>query len=141
MILLDTNVVSEPMRQRPYLHVQDWLDAQAAETLWLSTISLSELLLGIESLPAGRRRNGLAAVLERQIVSLFEDRIIPFDVGAAEAYAKVVTLARAKGCTISVADGQIAAIASSRNLTIASRDEVPFHAAGLAVINPWTAEL
>jgi hypothetical protein len=99
------------------------------------------LLLGIESLPAGRCRNGLAAALERQIVSLFEDRIIPFDVGAAEAYAKVVTLARAKGCTISVADGQIAAIASSRNLTIASCDEVPFHAAGLAVINPWTAEL
>jgi predicted nucleic acid-binding protein len=141
MILLDTNVVSEPMRQRPYPHVQDWLDAQAAETLWLSTISLSELLLGIESLPAGKRRNGLAAALERQIVSLFEDRIIPFDAGAAEAYAEVVTLARAKGCAISMADGQIAAIASSRNLTIASRDEVPFHAAGLAVINPWTAEL
>jgi predicted nucleic acid-binding protein len=89
----------------------------------------------------GRRRNGLAAALERQIVSLFEDRIIPFDAGAAEAYAEVVTLARAKGCAISMADGQIAAIASSRNLTIASRDEVPFHAAGLGVINPWTAEL
>src|SRR5215467_11414274 len=102
MILLDTNVVSEPMRQRPDRRVQDWLDAQAAETLYLSTVSLSELLLGIESLPGGRRRNGLATALERQIVSLFEDRIISFDIAAAEAYAKVVTLARENGYAISV---------------------------------------
>ena len=72
-------------------------------------------------------------------MSLFEDRLIPFDVAAAEAYAKIVTLARAKGYAISVRHGQIAAIAASRNLTIASRDEAPLRAAGLAVINPWIA--
>jgi toxin FitB len=141
MILLDTNVVSEPMRRRPDQRVQEWLDAQAAETLCLSTISLSELLLGIESLPAGRRRNGLAAALKQQIVSLFDVRIISFDIAAAEAYAKVVIRARTNGYAISVAHGQIAAIAASRDLKIASRDEAPFHAAGLALINPWTAEL
>jgi toxin FitB len=141
MILLDTNVVSEPMRQRPDRRVQNWLDAQALETLYLTTISLSELLLGIESLPIGKRRRALGAALGEQIVSLFEDRIIPFDIAAAEAYAKLVVLARRAGYAISVADGQIAAIAASRNLTIASRDEAPFRAAGLAVTNPWTAEL
>ena len=141
MILLDTNVVSEPMRQRPDPRVQDWLDAQAIETLFLSTISLSKLLLGVESLPTGRRRRALAAALGEQIVSLFDDRILPFDVVAAEAYAKVVTHARGQGHAISVADGQIAGIAASRNLSVASRDEVPFRAAGLAVINPWKAEL
>jgi toxin FitB len=141
MILLDTNIVSEPMQQRPERRVQDWLDAQAVETLYLSAISLSELLLGIDSLPAGKRRRALAAAaLGQQIVSLFEDRIIPFDIAAAEAYAKVVILARRNGYAISVADGQIAAIAAARSLTIASRDEAPFRAAGLAVINPWTAE-
>ena len=140
MILLDTNVVSEPMRLRPDRRVQDWLDAQTVETLYLSTISLSELLLGIEGLPIGKRRRALAAALGRRIVSLFEDRIIPFDVAAAEAYAKVVILARRNGYAITVADGQIAAIAASQNLKIASRDEAPFQAAGLVVINPWTAE-
>ncbi len=140
MILLDTNVVSEPMKQRPDRRVQDWLDAQAIETLYLSTISLSELLLGIESLPVGKRRKALAAALGKQIMSLFDDRIVPFDVAAAEAYAKVVIRARRQGHAISVADGQIAAIAESRNLSIASRDETPFRAAGLAVINPWSAE-
>jgi len=141
MILLDTNVVSEPMRLRPDPRVQDWLDAQAIETLYLSTISLSELLLGIESLPTGKRRRALAAALGEQIVSLFESRILPFDVAAAEAYAKVVTRARRQGHAISVTDGQIAAIAAARNLRVASRDETPFQAAGLAVINPWTTEL
>ena len=141
MILLDTNVVSEPMRLRPDPRVQDWLDAQAIETLYLSTISLSELLLGIESLPTGKRRRALAAALGEQIVSLFDSRILPFDVAAAEAYAKVVTHARGQGHAISVADGQIAAIAVVRSLRVASRDETSFQAAGLAVINPWTTEL
>ena len=140
MILLDTNVVSEPMRQRPDRRVQDWLDAQAIETLYLSTISLSELLLGIETLPAGRRRRALAGSLGERIAGLFGDRIIAFDVAAAEAYGRVVVSARRHGHAISVADGQIAAIAASRGLTVASRDETPFQAAGLVVINPWTAE-
>ena len=141
MILLDTNVVSEPMRPRPDRRVQDWLDAQVIETLYLSTISLSELLLGIENLPACKRRKALAAALGEQIVSLFDDRIIPFDCAAAEAYAKVVTRSRRQGYAISVADGQIAAIAVARDFRVASRDEVPFHATGLAVINPWKTGL
>lgn len=140
MILLDTNVVSEPMSQHPDRRVQDWLDAQAIEALYFSTISLSELLLGIESLAVGKRRTALAAALGEQIVSLFGDRIIPFDVSAAEAYAKVVAGARRQGYLISVADGQIAAIAAARNLSVASRDEAPFQAAGLAVINPWNSQ-
>jgi predicted nucleic acid-binding protein len=140
MILLDTNVVSEPMRQRPDRRVQEWLDAQAIETLHLSTISLSELLLGIECLPTGKRRRALAAALGEQIIGLFDSRIIPFDVPAAEAYAKVVKRARGQGCAISVADGQIAGIAAARNLTVATRDETPFQAAGLAIINPWKTD-
>ena len=67
MILLDTNVVSEPMRQQPDPRVQNWLDAQAVETLYLSAVSLSELLLGIENLPTGKRRRALAASLNDQI--------------------------------------------------------------------------
>src|SRR5438094_6616236 len=114
MILLDTNVVSEPMRQRPDRRVQDWLDAQAIETLYLSTISLSELLLGIETLPAGRRRRALAGSLGERIAGLFGDRIIAFDVAAAEAYVRVVVGGR-----------------SHRHAALASRDGTALHAAGL----------
>ena len=137
MILLDTNVVSEPMRQQPDARVQNWLDAQAVETLYLSAVSLSELLLGIENLPTGKRRRALAASLNDQIKRLFAGRIVPFDIDAAEAYAHVVTRVRRRGHAISVGDGQIAAIATSRSFGVATRDTVPFQMAGLAVINPW----
>ena len=140
MILLDTNVVSEPIRRRPDSRVLEWLDAQAIETLYFSTINLAELLLGVESLPVGRRRTALASALERQIGDLFGDRIISFDIAAAEAYAKAVARARSQGHTISIADGQIAGIATSRNLRVASRDATPFRDAGLTVVNPWTSE-
>ena len=139
MILLDTNVISEPMRPKPDRNVLVWLDAQAAETLYLSTVSLAELLLGIESLPAGKRRKALAGALHEQVIALFGERIVPFDLGAAETYAKIVMRARRHGHPIAVAHAQIAAIAASRQFTVATRDREPFEAAGVPVINPWTA--
>ena len=140
MILLDTNVVSEPIRRRPDSRVLDWLDAQVIETLYFSTISLAELLLGVENLPIGTRRTSLAAALEQQIAELFGDRIVPFDIPAAEAYAKVIVRARRQGQAISIADGQIAGVAAANKFRVASRDEQPFRAAGLVVINPWKPE-
>ena len=137
MILLDTNVISEPLRPRPDRRVLDWLDAQSAETLYLSAISLAELLLGIESLPSGKRRNALASTLHKQIITLFGERIVPFDIAAAENYAKVVERARRNGYRIAVADAQIAAIAASRQFVVATRDESPFKAADIPLINPW----
>lgn len=139
MILLDTNVVSEPMRSKPDRNVLAWLDAQAVESLYLTTVSLSELLLGIASLPVGKRRKALAAALDEQIIALFAERIVPFDIAGAEAYAEIVTRARRHGHSIAVADAQIAAIAGSRRFSVATRDEEPFQAAGIPVINPWTA--
>jgi len=141
VILLDTNVVSEAMRPTPDRNVLAWLDAQAAETLYLSTVSLSELLLGIQSLPAGKRRQALAAALAEQVIALFGERIVAFDLAAAQDYAKIVMRARRRGKPITVADAQIAAIAASRNFSVATRDEAPFQAAGVPVINPWTAAL
>ena len=100
MILLDTNVVSEPMRSKPDQNVLAWLDAQAAESLYLTTISLAELLLGIASLPTGKRRKALAAALEKQIVARFGERIVPFDINGAQTYAEIVTRARRHGHSI-----------------------------------------
>ncbi len=139
MILLDTNVVSEPMRPEPDRNVLGWLDAQAAESLYLSTVSLAELLLGIESLPAGKRRKAIAAALDNRIIALFGERIVPFDNRAAETYPRIVIRARRHGHPITVADAQIAAIAASRQFSVATRDVAPFEAAGIPIINPWTA--
>ncbi len=141
MIILDTNVVSEPMRPSGDPLVQDWLDNQAVETLYLTATSLSELLVGIESLPNGRRKTGLADGLERMLLNLFGPRVLPFDRDAALACAPLIRRARAAGRAISVADGQIAAIAVVHGFTVATRDTGSFVAAGVPVINPWEAQL
>ena len=141
MIILDTNVVSEPMRAKANPAVQAWLDRQAAETLYLTTTSLAELLTGIEILPAGKRKKGLANALTELLVGLFDTRILPFDQHAAVAYAPIVRKARELGYTLSVADAQIAAIASTHGLSVATRDVEPFKASGVVVMNPWEADV
>ncbi len=137
MIILDTNVVSEPMKPNGHRGVQAWLDEQIAESLYLTSISLSELLLGVEVLPDGKRKAGLAAALGELLTTLFGARVLPFDQHAATMYAGRVSRARAAGHAISMADGQIAAIAAVHGFTVATRDTGPFVAAGVPVVNPW----
>jgi len=138
MILLDTNVVSEAMKPEPNPAVRDWLDAQAAETLFLSSITLAELMFGIGALPAGRRRDGLTRILE-QLLDLFAGRILAFDTEAAMRYADLAVRARAAGKGFPTPDGYIAAIAAAQGFAVASRDTSAFTAAGLIVMDPWTA--
>jgi toxin FitB len=137
VIILDTNVVSEPMKPDGDRGVQTWLDEQIAETLYITSISISELLLGVELLPDGKRKEGLAAALSDLLVTLFGDRVLPFDLDAASMYAARISKARAAGRTISMADGQIAAIGAVHGFTVATRDTAPFVAAGVPVVNPW----
>lgn len=137
MIILDTNVVSEPMKRGGNPAVQAWLDQQAAETLYLTAVSLSELMVGVAILPDGRRKEGLDGALNELLARLFGSRILAFDQRAAVSYAPLVCRARAGGRIISVADGQIAAIAAVHGFTVATRDTAPFAAVGVPVINPW----
>jgi len=137
MIVLDTNVVSEPMKANGNPVVQAWLDRQTAESLYLTATSLSELLVGIEFLPDGKRKEGLGRSLVELLDKLFGTRILPFDQQAATVYAPLVANARSRGHRISVADGQIAAIAAIHGFTIATRDTAPFVATGVPVIDPW----
>ena len=137
MILLDTNVVSEPLRRVPDPRVTKWIDAQAVETLFLSAITVAELRAGMALLPAGKRRSGLQESLETRVLPLFVGRVLPFDLGCTQSYAELMAKARATGLAISSADGYIAAIATTKGLTVATRDTGPFKAAGAAVINPW----
>ena len=138
--VLDTNVVSEVMRPHPSSAVVDWLDRQAPSTLYLSAVSEAELRYGIETLPAGRRRERLRSALEAVLQEEFAGRIIPFDTSAARAYAAVGAARRAAGQPISHADCQIAAIAHSRGAWVVTRDVAGFEGCGVEVVNPWAGE-
>jgi|ERR1035437_755367 predicted nucleic acid-binding protein len=138
MIILDTNVVSEAMKPEPDSAVRAWLNEQAAETLYLSSVTLAELLFGIRALPAGKRKNMLALTLDG-LMKLFRDRVLPFDIDAARHYAELAVTAKAAGRGFPTPDGYIAAIAASRGFIVASRDTAPYKAAKVKVINPWDA--
>ncbi|MDT0137310.1 type II toxin-antitoxin system VapC family toxin [Acidovorax sp. PRC11] len=137
MILLDTNVMSEPLRQAPEPRVIEWIDAQAMETLFLSAITVAELRAGVALLPAGKRRAGLQDNLEKRVLPLFAGRVLPFDLACTQSYAKLIAKSRSAGLAIATADGYIAAIAAANGFAVATRDTSPFEAAGVTVINPW----
>ncbi len=136
MIVLDTNVISEMMKPARAPAVHAWINDQVAETLYLSSVTLAELLFGIAALPDGRRKQALASALE-QVEVLFGARILPFDLPAARFYAAAAAQARAAGRGFPTPDGYIAAIAGAAKMAVATRDTAPFEAAGLKVVNPW----
>ena len=138
MIVLDTNVISEAMKPQPHSAVRAWLNDQAAETLYNSSVTLAELLFGIAALPAGKRKDMLALAVDG-LLELFQGRVLPFDTEAARQYAELAVIARAAGRGFPTPDGYIAAIAVSRGFIVATRDTAPFQAADVAVINPWEA--
>ena len=136
MIVLNTSVVAEAMKPESNLAVRAWLNDQAAETLYLSSVTLAELLFGIRALPMGKRKNMLDRALN-ELLELFADRVLPFDTDAARHYADLAVTARDAGRGFPTPDGYIAAIAASRGFVVASRDTAPYEAAGVTVIDPW----
>jgi predicted nucleic acid-binding protein len=138
LIILDTNVVSEPLKREPSAAVLKWLDRQSPATLYLTTISQAELLAGVAALPAGKRRTELHKVISNELVSLFAQRILPFGERSAEAYARVVTAAHSAGNPIDFADAAIGAIALEHNFLLATRNERDFRGTAVKLLNPWS---
>jgi predicted nucleic acid-binding protein len=137
LIILDTNVVSEPLKRAPSAAVLKWLDRQSPATLYLTTIAQAELLAGVLALPAGKRRTELQRVINNELMSLFANRILPFGERSAAAYAQVVTAANAAGNPIDFADAAIGAIALEHNFILATRNERDFKGTSVKLLNPW----
>ena len=137
MIVIDTNVVSELMRLIPEPAVMTWFSGQDSAELYLTAVSEAELRAGAAILPAGRRRERLAAEVDAVVREDFAGRVLPFDSAAARAYAVIAASRRSMGRPILEADCQIAAIARARDAAVATRDGADFEHCGIAVIDPW----
>ena len=138
--LLDTNVLSELMRENPAPEVLNWFSGQAASQLHTSAITQAELLAGIAILPAGKRRDALA----QSVYQIFENdmpgRCIAFGSGAAQHYALIRAQRRQAGRPVTTEDAQIAAIALAAHLQLVTRNTKDFEDIdGLLVVNPWQA--
>jgi len=139
MILIDTHVISELWKADPNPEVLAWIDAQTVETLYLSALTAAELRFGLATLPQGKRRTIYQERLAQEVLPAFAGRVLPFDLDASQAYADLMARARVAGKAIGKADGYIAATATAYGFMVATRDLSPFEAAGLKIVNPWTA--
>jgi toxin FitB len=140
MIILDTNAISEPIAPEPEPRVLRWFDKQYPLDLYLTSITVAELLAGVQKIPSGRRRDRISSAIDEIINITFLGRVLNFDVAAARSYALVFEALRQIGFNGETSDVQIAAIAQLHGASVATRDIKPFRAAGLKVINPWTEE-
>ncbi len=136
--ILDTNVVSEPMRPSPSRAVLDWLsESHEGGPPFVTTITVAEILFGIELLPGGKRRDQMLAQAEAAFAEDFVGRVLPFDEDAARAFPGIAVRRRAQGKPIADLDAQIAAIARSRDAILATRNTADFEGCGLRLVNPW----
>jgi toxin FitB len=137
MIVLDTNVVSELMRQSPDKKVGAWIDRQPPASLWTTSITIFEMRFGLQTMPAGRRRSALTTVFEG-FLDQIQGRIVVFDVAAADRAAELAAARRKKGRPGESRDTMIAGIIVAHRATLATRNTSYFEEIS-AIVNPWTA--
>jgi predicted nucleic acid-binding protein len=135
--LLDTNVVSETTRPQPSALVLDWIAAQAAESLFISAITIGELRRGALVLTEGKKRKALLHWIETGIKADFAGRILPVDTAVMERWADLQAVAGKRGRLLPVMDSLLAATALAHGLTLATRNIGDFKAASVALLDPW----
>lgn len=137
MIILDTNVLAEFMTSPPSKLVEDWLNAQDPISLYMTSISIAEIVYGLQVMPEGKRRRLLEDRFEQFIATAFASRILDFDESAARIYGELRAYRRKIGRPLSDFDGQIAAIARTRGYSIATRNVADFEHCLVELINPF----
>jgi predicted nucleic acid-binding protein len=141
MIILDTNVLSELMRQKRDENVTTWVGQNPLPSLYITSITQAEILYGIELLPRGRKRTNFEREAQAMFKEDFANRILTFDSAAAEEYAVIRVKRRRTGLAQSQADIQIAAIASVYGATVATRNIRDFEGCGIKLIDPWQTKI
>ena len=139
MILLDTNVLSALMRTEPDGVVVAWLDRQPRVSVWTTAVTVLEIRHGLALLPAGRRREVLAAGFAWLVDTLLDRRVAPFDAAAAERAAELLAARGRGGRPAELRDTMIAGIAEACRATIATGNMRHFAGLSVPVVDPWAA--
>ncbi|GHV92615.1 ribonuclease VapC [Spirochaetia bacterium] len=133
--LLDTNVISELQKANPHPKVNAFVENINEDDIFICVVSVGEIAFGIEKLPEGKKRNDLSFWLYRQILGLFEDRVIPLETEVLLEWGRI----RAQtDRTLPIVDALIAAAALTHRCTLVTRNTRDFKdIGGLNVLNPW----
>ncbi len=137
--LLDTNCVSELVRVKPEPRVMEWMEAADEALLYLSVLTLGEIRKGLAGLAQSKRRTHLETWLEVELQTRFSGRILAIDATVADRWGLLAAQAKARGQSLPIIDGLLAATALHHNLTVVSRNVSDFRNAQVQALNPWEA--
>jgi predicted nucleic acid-binding protein len=137
VLILDTNVISEVLRQAPDEIVVSWFEAQPRQQLFTTAVTQAEILYGITLLPKGNRRQKLLSIAQNIFDEDLHDRILAFGSETASHYADIAALRKSLGKPISQFDAMIASIAHLHGAAVVTRNPSDFDHCGINVINPW----
>jgi hypothetical protein len=132
--LLDTNILSQATKPVPDAATIEWLDSVALENLYLSAVTLIEFRQGIELLAAGKNKQTLENWLQKDILGRFRGRILPVDIGVADAAGRISAMSKRGGLNIQVADLLIAATAQTHGMTLVTLNRKHFEKLGVAMV-------
>jgi predicted nucleic acid-binding protein len=139
MIVLDTNVISELTKSKPEPRVIAWLDAQPAESVWTTAITVFEVRFGLANMPVGKKRRQLTEAFELMLQEDLGGRVLVFDQPAADEAGRIAGELRTMGRPIELRDGLIAGTVAARRGILATHNTRHFADTGIACIDPWTA--
>ncbi len=135
--LVDTNVISEIVKPRPHPTVMRWFAAADESLIHFSVLTLGEIRKGISSSPIPSRKAQFEAWLTA-LIDRFSARILPIDIAIADRWGQLAGICRAKGTTLPVIDGLLAATALHHDLTLVTRNVKDIHGSGADTLDPWS---
>lgn len=138
MIILDTNVVSALMREQPDAQVVNWLDNEPTSSIWITSITMMEIIFGLQTMAPGRRRESMKKSFELVLEKKIEDRIAPFDAAAGRQAADLMAIRKRKGRPGEIRDTMIAGIVLASHATLVTRNTSHFEDITVSIINPWS---
>ena len=137
MILLDTNVLSALMRQKPDAAVIRWLDRQPRTSVWTTAITVFEVRFGLQTMARGTRRTALIAAFDHLLANLIQQRVAHFDSAAAQAAADLMAERQKQGRPGELRDTMIAGIVLATHAALATRNTRHFEDIAASIVNPW----
>ncbi len=137
MIVLDTNVLSEPLRPRPSDAVMTWSASVVNEHVCTTAVTVGELMYGVAKLPEGKRKARLSSGVRAALAALGDEGVLPYDKTAAALLGDVIVERERIGRPIHHADAQIAAICRATGAALATRNTADFDGLGLTLLDPW----
>jgi predicted nucleic acid-binding protein len=138
--LLDTCVISELITKNPDPHVVAFVDSLEPDDVFLSVITIGEIVKGIEKLPTSKRKQELHTWLQEDLFIRFDNKILSLDTNILMEWGKLTARAEAAGRPMPAIDSLIAATVLTHELTLSTRNVGDFETAEIEIVNPWSLD-